>query len=153
MRAALALSHKRLTELKQEYAEKLALYWEAVAAIAEADIATTASGSGSGELLVRLDDLKERLFAPRLLALLNQTTRWWEREQSGAEDYRNTARAIIREAQTVAATPGGDKAGKPIATVLPKAMGEAEAYEVLGADPAVSGEELTRLCSRLLAAR
>lgn len=64
VRATLALSHKRLTELKQEYAEDVALYWEAVAAIAEADIAVIATRSGSGELLVRLGDLKERLFAP-----------------------------------------------------------------------------------------
>lgn len=102
VQAALALSHKRLTELKQEYAEDVALYWEAVAAIAEADIDVIVTRAGSGEMLVKLGDLKERLFAPGLPALLNANTPWWQRETSGAEDYRNIVSAIIGEVQALA---------------------------------------------------
>ena len=77
----------------------------------------------AGERLVRLGDLKERLFAPALPALLNKSKRWWVRENSGAGDYRNIAGAIIREAQALAAeAQGGAEAENLVAAVSPGKM-------------------------------
>lgn len=121
VRAILALCRKRLQQIQQEYAADVALYWEAIAAIAEANIAT--ARTPAGERLVRLADLKERLFAPALPALLNKSKRWWVRENSGAGDYRNIAGAIIREAQALAAeAQGGAEAENPVVAVSPGKM-------------------------------
>jgi hypothetical protein len=70
-------------------------------------------------------------------ALLTEVARrypgWWQRETSVAADYRKIVRAIIREAQALAAAAqGGEEAGKPLAAVCPDKMGAAEAYAVLG---------------------
>lgn len=150
VRATFALCQKRLLQFREELAEDVALFWEAIAAIAEAENASGTAGSQEAEVLARLSDLKERLFAPRLRARLNTKTRWWEREKSAPGDYRNIVQAIIQEAQALAVDNQGEGEGTPIAAAGSRGMGTAEAYAVLGMDPASGGEGIGLLYSRLM---
>lgn len=150
VRATFALCQKRLLLFKEELAEEAALFWEAVAAISEAEVASGSAGSQEAEVLARLGDLKERLLSMRLPAHIKQK-QWWARDQGITQDYRKIVSAITTEAEGLAGDLRvGAKIGETVGALHPDKMGEEEAYALLGADPIADREEIGRLCVRLL---
>lgn len=151
VRATFALCEKRLLLFKEELAEDVALFWEAVAAISEAEIASGSAETQEAEVLARLGDLKERLLSMRLPAHIKQK-QWWTRDQGTTQDYRKIVSAITTEAEGLAGDLRvGAKIEGTVGAPHPDKMGEEEeAYALLGADPIADREEIGRLCVRLL---
>jgi hypothetical protein len=150
VRATFSLCQERMLLFKKELAEDLALFWEAVAAIAEAETAGDGSGAQDTEVLARLSDLKERLFSLRLPAFINQE-QWWILDQGTAQDYRKIVSAIAREAEGLVGDSRRAAEIEEIAGAIYRdEIGKEEAYALLGVAPTADRDEIGRLCVRLL---